>query len=211
MNLEILHEDDFLLAINKPAAFPVIPARGLPADAALTHHIQRRFGFKPFVVHRLDKETTGVLIFAKTPEVHRVLSLAFENHQVEKIYRAWVVGIPPKKGEIALPIRQFSSGRCGVDQKKGKPAKTFYRLIRSGHGFAELEVRPETGRRHQIRVHLCAIGHPVAGDPLYGPPPRPAGGVQGLRLHAERLTFSHPRTGEPVTLSAPSAAGFALF
>ncbi len=184
--LSIVHEDERALVLCKPAGQPCIPGRGdigEPLNIAAAAHI----GGKAFVVHRLDLEASGLVVFAKDAQTHARLSLRFERRQVQKTYLAVVLGLLEGEGIIRGPIKEFGSGRMGV-AALGKPSVTRYRLKRSLQEACLLEVSPETGRRHQIRVHLYSIKHPVLGDPLYGSK-RPVGGLPRLMLHALELDF----------------------
>jgi tRNA pseudouridine32 synthase / 23S rRNA pseudouridine746 synthase len=197
--LAIVHEDDRLIAVDKPAGLPVIPGRNLADGETLVALISTHIGGKAFVVHRLDRETSGIIIFAKDAAAHRDLSMQFEGRSVTKNYRALALGRIEKDGAVEAPIRQFGSGRMGIGQT-GKPAVTAFRVITSSDRASLLDVSPATGRRHQIRVHLYSIGHPVMGDPVYGVD-RPVGGCPRLMLHALQITFKHP-DGHVLTLSA---------
>lgn len=203
----LLHEDAHLLAADKAAGVPVIPGRGFPPEEALVNRLGRDLGFKPLVVHRLDRETSGVLVFAKTPEAHRALCAAFEGRNVKKTYLAAVEGDLSGNGKIQRPLREFGSGRTAVDPRKGKSALTLWRAVRRLTGATLLEVEPRTGRRHQIRAHLYALGHPVLGDPLYGKE-RPVGGAPRLMLHALEIALPHPASGEEVVFRAEMPPDF---
>jgi RluA family pseudouridine synthase len=186
--LEVVHEDERLIAVSKPAGQAVAPGGGVEPDDTLQAHAERHVGAKVFLVHRLDRGTSGVIVLAKDAETHRRLSLAFEARQVEKAYVSLVVGhVEPASGEIARPLRAFGSGRIGVD-RRGKPAITRYALTERLASADLLEIRPLTGRRHQIRVHLYALGHPVIGDTRYGHE-RPVDGAARLMLHARELVL----------------------
>lgn len=196
---EILFEDDFLLAANKPAGRPTIPGRGAVGEA-LNQELERRLGRKLFVVHRLDLESSGVVVFAKDAAMHRTLCALFEGRAVKKSYLAAVTGAMTGEGATTLPLKEFGSGRV-APSPDGKKAVTRWRVERSWKRATLLSVSPETGRKHQIRAHLCALGHPILGDPRYGPPPRPVGGAPRLMLHAKTLSFEAGRaydfTAEP--------------
>ncbi len=196
MSLNIVYEDEQLIVLNKAVGQLVIPGRGLTDSEPLVRQVEQYLDTKAYVVHRLDKETSGVLLFAKDATTHRDLSIQFERREVQKIYLAVVQGIVKNNGKIQNPLRQFGSGRMGIDPK-GKPAVTHYRILERFQNSTLLEVVPETRRRHQIRVHLYVIGHPVLGDPLYGHD-RPVGGIVRLMLHASKLTIRHP-SGKIVT------------
>ena len=188
MIIPLLYDDDGVIAVDKPAGIASIPERDR-SDQSVKSLLEKQSGQRLFVVHRLDKEVSGVMLFARTAAAHRSLNEAFFNRNVHKTYRALVLGpVKEDKGEIDAPIRQFGSGRMGIDEKKGKPSITRYEVIKRSDAATLLHAFPVTGRRHQIRVHFYHIGHPVAGDPLYGDKnlqknyPR-------LMLHAERIEF----------------------
>jgi RluA family pseudouridine synthase len=187
--VEVLYQDDEIVAAAKPAGQPAIPGRGAAAEGALNVELERELGAKLFVVHRLDKDASGLILFAKTAQAHRRLCAEFEGRRVRKSYLALVLGETTAKGEIDSSLKQFGSGRVGVDPK-GKPSLTKFSLRAKGGGCSLLTVEPVTGRRHQIRAHLASIGHPLIGDPLYGPPPRPVGGAPRLMLHALALALA---------------------
>lgn len=175
----------------------MIPGRGDAASGdTIQAKVERRLGSKAFVVHRLDRETSGVLLFAKNADSHRDLSVQFESREIEKTYLALVFGHPPNSGEVKTPLREFGSGRVAVDLN-GKPCATRWKVLKRAGGNSLLEVAPLTGRRHQIRVHLYSIGHPVLGDDLYGKD-RPVGGAARLMLHAWKLAFRSK--GMPVSI-----------
>jgi len=186
--IPILYDHNDILAIEKPAGISSIPERNLSKETVLSI-LEKQLGQKLFVVHRLDKEVSGVMLFARTAAAHKHLNKAFFDRTVSKTYRALVLGvIKEETGTIDKPIRQFGSGRMGVDEKKGKPCQTSFEVLERFDDTTLLNAFPVTGRRHQIRVHLYAIGHPVAGDPLYGDKntqkkyPR-------LMLHAVKIKF----------------------
>jgi RluA family pseudouridine synthase len=202
----LLYEDGDVLAVDKPEGLPVLPG-GSTRATPLRDLVQRAYPSKIFVVHRLDKDVSGVLIFARNAEAHRRLSAQFAGHTVEKTYLALVHGVVREdSGEIDRPLRPFGSGRMGVDLQRGKPCSTRFAVTERLAHFSLVEVHPVTGRRHQIRVHLYAIGHPVVGDPLYGDRetqrryPR-------LMLHAQRVSFDLP-AGSRLTVEAPMSESF---
>ena len=203
MSLNILYEDEHLIGLNKPAGQIVIPGRGIVTQEPLVRQVEQYLAAKTYIVHRLDQETSGVILFARNTATHRDLCIQFERREVRKIYFAVVQGVMENDGTIRKPIRQFGSGRMGIDPKS-QPAITNYRVIARLKNCTLLEILPETGRRHQIRVHLYALGHPVLGDPLYGHN-RPVGGAARLMLHAYELTFRHP-SGQTVTFRAEPGA-----
>jgi tRNA pseudouridine32 synthase/23S rRNA pseudouridine746 synthase len=190
--LNVLFQDDRVIAVCKPAGQLVIPGRGEATSVCLKDECAQFLGGPVWVVHRIDRETSGVVLFAKDSEAHRFLCGAFERRLVKKEYLAAVVGKPdPEVGVLESALRTFGSGRVAPDPK-GKPCRTEFETVGRWAGGSLLKVRPITGRRHQIRAHLTEIGHPILGDPLYGPPPRPIGGVPRLLLHARKITFPHP-------------------
>jgi tRNA pseudouridine32 synthase / 23S rRNA pseudouridine746 synthase len=187
--IPVLYDDDGIIAIDKPAGIAVIPERDRTKEHVLLL-LEQQLGLKLLVVHRLDKEVSGVMLFAKNPEAHRYLNEEFFKRSVRKTYRALVLGaLPEENGEIDKPIRQFGSGRMGVDEEKGKPSLTKYAVLQRLDDTTLVHAFPVSGRRHQIRVHLYHIGHPVAGDRMYGDKtvqqryPR-------LMLHAEKIQFT---------------------
>ncbi len=213
-----LYEDDHLLVLNKPAPFLVLPDRYQPELPNLFALLNQCYG-KVYIVHRLDRETSGVLVVAKTPEAHAHLSGQFMNHEVRKIYHALLSGVTGNDaGTIDLPIGEGSRGKQRIDRKNGKPSTTEYRVIERFRGFSHVELHPRTGRTHQLRVHLQAIGTPILCDDLYGGSPalylsalkpafkqaateeRPL--IQRTALHAASLTVTHPASGEDQTFTA---------
>jgi tRNA pseudouridine32 synthase/23S rRNA pseudouridine746 synthase len=210
----VLHEDAALLVIDKPPGRLVIPGRG-GAEPSLRAELEARHG-PLWVVHRLDRGTSGVLVFARTAAAHRALNLQFERGTPRKTYLALVAGIPPAELRVVDAIAPARKGRMKTvapGDPRGKEAATAFRLVegfpaRPGRAaLALLEARPETGRTHQIRVHLRAAGHPLAFDPDYGeavPLVDAAGAVVLARtpLHAARLELTHP-DGGPLSLAAP--------
>jgi 23S rRNA pseudouridine1911/1915/1917 synthase len=204
----VIFEDAHLLVVDKPAGVVVHPARG-HRGATLAEALAGRAagGEDPAragIVHRLDKDTSGLLVVAKSEAVHRDLQEAIRRRELRREYLALVDGCPPSRsGTIDAPIgrdRRVRT-RMSTDTNVPRAARTHFELERALPGYALLRVTLESGRTHQIRVHLQAIGHPVAGDPEYGKP-----GELGLTrqfLHAARLAFAHPVTGEPVDVSSP--------
>lgn len=166
--------------------------------------VEMHYG-KVYLVHRLDKFTSGVLLFARTAEAHRHLSLQFETHKVFKRYQAILHGEPAWEEMLAdSPLRSNVGRRHRtVVSPQGKAAETWFRVLARGKGFAWVEVQPRTGRTHQIRAHAAALGHPLLGDVLYGAPPSPF--LERPALHACALTFIHPESGKELTLQAPLA------
>ncbi len=193
----IVFEDDRIVAVNKPVGLPTIPGRG-EIGVAVNVEIERRLRKKVFTVHRLDLDASGLLVFAKDAETHRLLSMEFEERRAKKEYLVAVLGVMSGSGEINKPLREFSSGRV-APAPDGKKAVTRWRVERSLGGATLLRVETLTGRKHQIRAHFSSEGHPVLGDPRYGPAPRPIGGAKRLMLHAWtlRLDLGYELKAEP--------------
>lgn len=202
--LRVIYEDERLLGVDKPSGQAVIPVRGPQAEAPLSEMLRKRLGAKPFVVHRLDRGTSGVVVFAKDARTHRELCGHFEARRVEKEYLALVSGAPPESGRLELPLREFASGRVAPDPR-GKPSCTSFTLLEPLREASLLSLRPLTGRRHQLRAHLNAAGFPILGDPLYAPPQVRAAAPR-LMLHARRLVL--PLASGQVTLEAEPPEDF---
>lgn len=187
-NFEVLRETPELLVINKPSGLLTMPARGdLAKEKHLVGLLHQRYG-RVFVTHRLDRDASGLIIFARTPEAHRYYSGLFETREVEKKYLVAVEGkVEGQKGEIDKPLKQRGSGRMSV-AFDGKASLTRYLVLERHKGATVLEVSIVTGRRHQIRAHLYSIGHPVLGDPLYGEAAKQSK-FPRLMLHSWRLKF----------------------
>lgn len=168
--------------------------------------MERALGGKIFVVHRLDREASGLMIFAKDAASHRLLCGLFERREVHKRYAALVMGRLAEDGVVDRPLREFGSGRTSVDPQ-GKESLTRYKVVEPFKNATLLEVSPVTGRRHQIRAHLYAIGHPILGDTLYGKQ-RPVGGAPRLMLHALEASFEL-EAGKPLTLRVEPPDDFA--
>jgi len=205
-DLQLLHEDEALIAVAKPEGLATIPERDLAAPS-LQKALEAQRGERLWVVHRLDKEVSGLVIFARNAEAHRALSLAFEHRKVEKSYTVLAHGsIELDRGTIDRPLAEFGSGRMGVDQRRGKPSVTTYTVLRRAKLFTLAEARPLTGRRHQLRVHFYALGHALVGDPRYGDLKAQAA-FPRLMLHAHTLSLPHP-SGAPLALEAPLPPSF---
>jgi 23S rRNA pseudouridine1911/1915/1917 synthase len=206
----IAWQDEHLLVVDKPAGLVVHPARG-HRDGTLSQLLTDTVGGvaggdsdRPGIVHRLDRDTSGLLVVARSEEAHRLLQEALRKRLIEREYLALVEGLPPARtGTIEAPIGRHPRirTRMAVGGTASREARTHFTLERSLSGVSLLRLRLDTGRTHQIRVHLQAIGHPVCGDPEYG-----TAGMLGLTrqfLHATRLAFPHPITGEPVEINSP--------
>lgn len=206
--MKIIYEDEHILVIDKPAGIPVLPD-GWEQDAPyLVKMLEEEYG-KLWVVHRLDKGTSGVMVFARDAESHRALNTQFENHEAQKTYHAIMEGNPKWEEKVTkFPLRANvgKKHRTAVDDKNGKPAETHFRVIKRYQEMALVEAKPMTGRTHQIRVHAYALGHPLLGDVLYSAQEtwiitRPA-------LHAQSLSLIHPITNERMKFTAPHPADF---
>ena len=225
--LDILHEDDDLLVLNKPPGLVVHPAAGHPEHTlvnALLHHCAGRLSgiggvARPGIVHRLDKETSGCLIVAKNDAAHLKLSEQFSGRQVLKIYQAIVCGrMPRAAGEIIASIARHPAQRkrMAVTRTGGREARTSYQVLEQWKDVARVELRLHTGRTHQIRVHLEHLGCPVLGDLVYGRRQnlrlKEASGYVAPRqlLHAAKLALVHPRTHRRMTFEAPLPEDFAV-
>jgi len=208
-SMDILFADADLLVINKPAGLPVLPDGWEKDSPYLVKQLEAEYG-KIFVVHRLDKVTSGVMVIARTPEAHRALNMQFEKHTTQKTYHAIVNG-PPKWDEHTakhpLRVNVGHSHRTVVDHSKGKPSETRFRVLQRYKGHGLLEAEPRSGRTHQIRVHLYALGYPILADILYSAPATDL--ISRPALHAITLSFTHPVSNERVTFHAPYPADFA--
>ncbi len=213
--LDIIYEDDDILVINKAQGMTVHPGAGCP-EGTVANALLGLYGedfstsddaVRPGIVHRLDRDTSGVMVIAKTKDAHLSLTEQFSAHTNEKYYVAIAKGFFPEcDGYIDSRITRDRSNRkkFTVTEKKseGKDALTKYRVVSQNMDYAFLRLRIYTGRTHQIRVHLLSIGHPVLGDPIYSRPDSKYRNAT-LMLHAERIVFSHPRTGEKMVFRAP--------
>jgi 23S rRNA pseudouridine1911/1915/1917 synthase len=220
--LNVVYDDEHLVVLDKPAGLVVHPGAGRMSGTlvnALLHHVKDLSGvggvLRPGIVHRLDRGTSGLLVVAKDDPTHRALAAQFASRAVEKEYLALVLGVPsPRHGEIDKPI-----GRHPVHRKRmtvragGRSARSSYRVVEGFDGAALVRVTIHTGRTHQVRVHMAALGHPVAGDETYGgtrsAPCRRAASRQALAglgrpaLHAARLAFDHPTSGRRMSFDSP--------
>lgn len=218
--LDIVYEDADVAVVNKPRGMVVHPAPGNPdgtlVNALLAHCGQSLSGvggaIRPGIVHRIDKDTSGLLIIAKNDRAHLALSAQLKDHTLSRVYEAVAIGsLKEDRGTVDAPI-----GRSLRDRKKmavvsdGRRAVTHYEVLARYPGYTHLRCQLETGRTHQIRVHMAYLGHPLAGDPVYGPKNDPER-LGGQCLHARELTFVHPTTGQTVHLTCPLPDWFSGF
>ena len=212
--LDIVYEDDDVVVVNKPVGMVVHPAPGHPdgtlVNALLYHCKESLSGIngerRPGIVHRIDRDTSGLLIVAKNDKAHLALAAQLQDHSLFRLYHAVVVGgFKEPSGTVNAPL-----ARHPVDRKRmavcrggeGREAITHWQVVDSQNGCSHITCRLETGRTHQIRVHMASIGHPLVGDTVYGSK-KPFPGLAGQCLHAARLTFTHPTTGARMTVEAP--------
>jgi tRNA pseudouridine32 synthase/23S rRNA pseudouridine746 synthase len=205
--LQIVYQDEHLIAINKPAGLLSVPGRGEDLQDCALHRIQQRLP-QALLVHRLDEATSGLLLFALSPNIQKALSAAFETRQVHKTYHAWVHGVDlPESGVINAPISVDWPNRPlrKIDIDAGQLATTRFYLLSKNEYFAQslCRLEPETGRTHQLRIHLKHIGYPIVGDHLYG---QPNDDTLRLMLHASGLQLVHPTDATRVMkLTCPAA------
>ena len=211
--LDVVFEDADVIVINKPRGLVVHPAPGHP-DGTLVNALLRHCGdslsgvggaLRPGIVHRIDRDTSGLLIAAKNDLAHRGLAAQLADHSMFRIYEAVVCGrLREDRGTVDAPIGRHPTDRkrMAIDRRNGRAAVTHWEVIARYRGFTHVRCRLETGRTHQIRVHLASIGHPVAGDPVYGPK-KAEKTLNGQCLHARELEFTHPRTDERIHLTCP--------
>ncbi|WP_127562558.1 RluA family pseudouridine synthase [Nioella ostreopsis] len=199
--LDILHQDHEILLVNKPSGLLSVPGKGDQLSDCLIARVKEAFP-EALLVHRLDMDTSGVMVFGLTPHAQRHLGLQFEKRQTKKTYVARVWGeMAEKTGEVDLPLIVDWPNRPlqMVDQENGKPAQTEWRVMRTGNGETRVRLYPRTGRSHQLRVHMLALGHPILGDPFYAK--GPARDFPRLMLHAESLRLRHPDGGKGMNFS----------
>ena len=200
VGLDLFYQDEFLVVVNKPAGLLSVPGRGADKADSLASRVQAQFA-DALIVHRLDRDTSGLLVLARGAQMHRLLSIAFAAREVTKRYVARVAGKPPKTSdEINLPLIVDWPNRPKqhVNYSTGKPSCTRYSLLShdATSNTSILELEPVTGRTHQLRVHLSEIGHPILGDTLYGG--AVAETAERLLLHARLLSFTHPFSNAPL-------------
>lgn len=212
--LDVVYEDEDVIVVNKPVGLVVHPAPGHPdgtlVNALLYHCGQSLSGIngeiRPGIVHRIDRDTSGLLIVAKNDAAHLSLAEQLQDHSLYRAYEAVVLGgFREDEGTISLPIARHPTDRkkMAVNHLNGRPAVTHWKVLTRYAGYTHLQCRLETGRTHQIRVHMAAQGHPVLGDPVYGGVRKGFPELVGQCLHARQLTFRHPRTGERITVECP--------
>ncbi|EGF89636.1 RNA pseudouridylate synthase family protein [Asticcacaulis biprosthecium C19] len=198
----IVYADEAMVVADKPAGLLSVPGRGPDKQDCLVARVRDTYP-DALTVHRLDMATSGLIVLGRGPNAQRALSQAFENRRTEKRYIAVVHGHTPDEGEVNLPLITDwpNRPRQKVDHDIGKPSLTRYRIISRDDTTSRVELEPVTGRSHQLRVHMLAIGHPIVGDEFYCPDiPAPR-----MLLHAERLAVPHPLTGEMVRFYSPAA------
>lgn len=214
MDLDILYEDQDVILINKPKGMVVHPAAGHYSHTlvnGLMYHCRGQLSgingvMRPGIVHRIDMDTTGVLIVCKNDIAHNSIAAQLKEHSITRRYQAIVHGIIKEdEGTVNAPIGRHPVERkkMSINYERGKTAVTHYRVLNRFKQFTHVECRLETGRTHQIRVHMASIHHPLLGDMVYGPAKCPVAGLEGQTLHAGVLGFIHPRTGLYMEFSAP--------
>ena len=217
--LDVVYEDEDVIVVNKPAGLVVHPAPGHPDGTlvnALLHHCGSSLSgiggeLRPGIVHRIDRDTSGLIIAAKNDAAHQALSAQLQDHTLARTYEAVVVGnLREDRGTVDAPVGRHHTDRkkMAVTDRGGRRAVTHWEVLERFQGFTHVRCRLETGRTHQIRVHMAYLGHPICGDTVYGAR-KPAPGLTGQCLHAVGLRFIHPRTGGAVELSCPLNEEFA--
>jgi len=198
----VLHADSDLLIVDKPAGLLSVPGKGEALSDCLLTRLEKAF---PTVrlIHRLDRDTSGAMVFALTPHAQRHLNLQFETRKVRKTYVARVAGrLAPASGEVDLPliVDWPNRPRQKICHETGKSALTHWKVLRADESESRVRLFPKTGRTHQLRVHMLALGHPILGDPFYAP--ENAGDFPRMMLHAEELRLKHPESGHGMTFRA---------
>lgn len=212
--LDVIYEDQDVIVVNKPVGMVVHPAPGHPDGTlvnALLHHCGDSLSgingeLRPGIVHRIDRDTSGLIIAAKNDTAHLALAEQLQDHSLYREYEAVIVGgLKDDQGTVDLPIARHPTDRkkMAINHYNGRHAVTHWTVLRRYPGYTHIQCRLETGRTHQIRVHLAAQGHPVLGDPVYNGVRKGFPELAGQCLHARRLSFVHPRTGERMRLEAP--------
>ena len=201
--LVVLHDDHEIVVLDKPSGLLSVPGRGAHLADCLLTRVQEVFP-QALLVHRLDRDTSGVMVFALTAHAQRHLGLQFEKRQMRKTYLAELYGrLEPREGTVDLPliVDWPNRPRQMVDHENGKPALTDWKVLSHGDTSTRVRLFPKTGRSHQLRVHMLALGHPILGDPFYAE--GPARAAPRLMLHAESLRLRHPDGGRSMTFKAP--------
>ena len=212
--LDVIYEDEDVIVVNKPVGMVVHPAPGHP-DGTLVNALMFHCGdslsgingeLRPGIVHRIDRDTSGLIIAAKNDAAHLALADQLQDHSLYREYEAVIIGgLKSDEGTIDLPIARHATDRkkMAINHYSGRRAVTHWTVLERFSGYTHLQCRLETGRTHQIRVHLSAQGHPVLGDPVYSGERKGFPELAGQCLHARKLSFIHPRTGERLTLECP--------
>ena len=212
--LDVIYEDEDVIVVNKPVGMVVHPAPGHP-DGTLVNALMYHCGdslsgingeLRPGIVHRIDRDTSGLIIAAKNDAAHLALADQLQDHSLYREYEAVIIGgLKTDEGTIDLPIARHATDRkkMAINHYGGRRAVTHWTVLERFSGYTHLQCRLETGRTHQIRVHLAAQGHPVLGDPVYNGERKGFPELAGQCLHARKLSFIHPRTGERLTLACP--------
>ena len=212
--LDVIYEDEDVIVVNKPVGMVVHPAPGHP-DGTLVNALMFHCGdslsgingeLRPGIVHRIDRDTSGLIIAAKNDAAHLALADQLQDHSLYREYEAVIIGgLKADQGTIDLPIARHATDRkkMAINHYSGRRAVTHWTVLERFSGYTHLQCRLETGRTHQIRVHLAAQGHPVLGDPVYSGERKGFPELAGQCLHARKLSFIHPRTGERLTLACP--------
>ena len=211
--LDVVYEDDDVIVVNKPVGMVVHPAPGHP-DGTLVNALLYHCGdslsgingvLRPGIVHRIDRDTSGLIIAAKNDKAHLALAAQLQDHTLARVYEAVAVGnLKEDSGTVDAPIGRHPVDRkkMAIDRRNGRPAVTHWSVLARYPGYTHVECRLETGRTHQIRVHMASIGHPLLGDVVYGSK-KPFPGLAGQCLHAKKLRFLHPSTGKLVEVECP--------
>jgi len=200
--LEIIYQDKSFIAVNKPTGLLTVPGKGPDKQDCCYRRVLEEFP-DALMVHRLDMDTSGLVLFARSPEAQRTLSMQFEKREIYKTYIAIVEGVIEKKvGMVDFPMRKDMEQRLPpkhiVDCVRGKKAVTEWKVLERYGNTTRVALFPKTGRSHQLRVHMQSIGFPIVGDPIYGTP------GERLMLHAQSLELTRPLTGEPIRLECPA-------